>query len=124
MGFSGAIVELLPQLRIVQSSFRKSFLESPVSDAYMSELFPKESENLNVLLQNTQVKPKEVYKHPRSMFGSSELMDDVCADTFANHSAIVKKNIQLQGGDMFRNIAVNIATPKECCKACMQVYIN
>jgi len=115
LGFAGSLVKLLPQSRLVKSSFKHSFDEPFFGDQKTflnSELFKVEMDNIEVLASSTQ--HREITKHPNAnRFGSKE--------SFCGKVDSYEQNYAFAGAELAKGVLSGATDPAACCEKC---YLN
>jgi len=112
LGFAGSISRMLPQSRLVKSSFKHSFNESLFSheDAFLNmELFAEEAASISALTSLTQ--DKVVTNPPNAnSFGTSS--------SFCGISVALEKDYVYTGAELAKGKLNGIADASSCCEYC------
>lgn len=114
LGFSESISKLMPQARLVKSSFRKSFDESPFineENFLHNELFKQEEIVVNDLTTKV-IGQKPVSEFP-TFLGSKQVSEISC-----NMQAF-EKDFSYQGATLSKHISLDIHSPVDCCHVCV-----
>lgn len=112
LGFAGSISNMLPQSRLVKSSFKHSFDESLFlnEDVFLhKELFASEAASISALTSLTQ--DKAVTKPPNAnSFGSSA--------SFCSNSAGFEKDYVYTGAELAKGTVIGVVDATACCDKC------
>jgi len=129
LGFSAGLRKLMPQMRIMQGSFKNSLEDSPIKgDNYWNELFPEEADYLKEFMSPVQklvdsMSFSNEFVAPTSqVFLPTLLPDDICTDTTSStNTNPFMHETKLIGGDLNRPYVPGAHTPRECCQACLKL---
>lgn len=113
LGFSSSLVTLLPQLRLVKSSFRKSFAESPFQneESFLNvELFAAEERNIRILTSDNVVQKVTSVPQPVGFGGITSALCQV-PSTFEHSYGYA-------GGELAKHLSKQ-SSAVDCCEACV-----
>jgi len=126
MGFMKGLHHYMPQLQVVQSSFRKTLTDSPIEgkEYFTEELFADESRLLLHFMDDTQrltasgdALAELDFDAPVSTVFHPPEIDGVCDSA----SAVFMPDTVLNGTNLNRARVQSVATAQECCQACVRV---
>lgn len=112
LGFSGSLSTLLPQARLVKSSFKKSFDESLFTnehDFLNKELFVEEMSTVLTIASATQI--KNITKPPNAnKFGTR--------DSFCYNAQTFEENYVYVGAELAKGLMFDVLDSTSCCEKC------
>lgn len=116
LGLSSSLVNLLPQIRVVKSSFRKDFTESPFQNRtnfLNKELFSSEGKYIRSLTSDYMINPIEYSPWPADLGGIVDEADDLCGEAWA-----YEKDYAYAGAELAKHITI-LPSAAHCCRACV-----
>lgn len=137
LGLSSGLIKLIPQLKITQSSFKKTFNDEPhknLNKFFTEETFDKEGKAGLWLYSNEQPSSpnNEGFKRiGSSIFSASTIDTKICSscnnDNFDDNNNDIdprsmkhkSENKLLIGGNLVRSFVSNALNPQQCCRACV-----
>jgi hypothetical protein len=135
LGLSSGLIKLIPQLKITQSSYKKTFNDEPHEDLnhfFTKETFDKEGKSGLWLYSNEQpLSPNnDGFKRiGSSIFSPSTIDTKICSscnnDNNDNNDIDPRsmkhksENKLLIGGNLARSFVANALNPQMCCEACV-----
>ena len=126
LGMSSGIRKLMPMTRLVQSSFKNSFNDSPVSNPekfFKVDMFPQEGED-TMWLHNILHPPIEGLSSVRqplnTVLRKPEPAESITVEALCDNDESHFIEGALVGGELSKYLLPEISSATECCRACFR----
>lgn len=127
LGFSSSLIELIPHLRLLRSSYRKSFDEPPVLNEtffYNQSMFPKEAINTKRMISTESPIELSNINIPICNYFRGHIglhIDDFCLDSTENNNSFrIFANTSYINDEVSKSKIYTTFTAKDCCHYCFE----